>query len=288
MSAIAPEPISDALFLSRLRLNLRNRQVRDDLANSQALHRRVLDAVPQISREGNYLLYRVDPLGESLLNGATLLVQSQVEPDWSRLPEGYLIAADAYDGDLDGDAQVKDIAVSYGGIQAGNLFRFRLRASPTKRVPWNVFKDACPAKAASQEACRTDRNPGKLNGPRVPVTDYSIEKVLWERAHPGKEYKHSKTSDEMLREWLVRKGSDHGFLVADLVIRPDPLTGDMQRGQKSNAKGGKIGLSHKAIVFDGVLKVIDLVAFHEALRRGIGSGKAYGFGLLSIRRLRGA
>jgi len=283
------EPIPDALFLSRLSLNLRHRQVRDDLANSQALHRRVLDAVPQTNRDGNNLLYRVDPLGESLLNGAVLLVQSQVEPDWSRLPEGYLVASGDYGLELesDGDVPVKDISASYGGIQAGNLFRFRLRASPTKRIPWKVFKDAYPIKAAAREACRPDRAHGKHNGPRVPVTDYSIEQLLWERVHPGEKYVHPETSDQMLQTWLVRKGSDHGFVVADLVIRPDPLTGDMQRGSKLNAKGDKIDLSHKAIVFDGVLKVTDLDAFQDALRQGIGSGKAYGFGLLSIRRLRG-
>jgi len=99
---------------------------------------------------------------------------------------------------------------------------------------------------------------------------------------------HSKTSDEMLQTWLIRKGSDHGFVVADLVIRPDPLTGDMQRGSKMGDDGKPKALSHKAIVFDGVLKVTDLAAFQDALRQGIGSGKAYGFGLLSIRRLRGA
>jgi len=275
----------NVLYLSRLSLNLRNRGVRDDLANSQALHRRVLDAFPQTSREANGLLYRVDPVGESLLNGATLLAQSVSEPDWSRLPDGYLVAPDGYGLDLDGDAQVKDIAASYGGIRVGDLFRFRLRASPTKRIAWDVFRDAYPERAAIRERGRPDRDPRKLNGPRVPVTDYTIEKILWERAHPGEKYEHPESSESMLHAWMVRKGREHGFLVADLQIRPDPLTGDMQYGQKTGADGKPQGLSHKAIVFDGVLKITDLDAFQTALRQGIGSGKAYGFGLLSIRRV---
>lgn len=280
----AHEMMTTSLYLSRLSLNLRSRHVRDDLANSQALHRRMLDAFPHASREANGLLYRIDPAGSSLLHGATVLAQSVAEPDWGTLPEGYLATSGEFGFDLDGDAQVKDIAATYGGIRAGDLFRFRLRASPTKRIAWEAFRRAYPERAAHQEARRPDRSPRKLNGPRVPITDYTIDKILWERDHPGETYRHPESAESMLHAWMVRKGCEHGFLVADLGIRPDPLTGDMQYGQKSGDDGTKLALAHKAVVFDGVLKVADLDAFQRALRQGIGSGKAYGFGLLSIRR----
>jgi CRISPR system Cascade subunit CasE len=37
-----------------------------------------------------------------------------------------------------------------------------------------------------------------------------------------------------------------------------------------------------AVVFEGVLQVTDAVKFRETLQKGIGSGKAYGFGLMSV------
>lgn len=37
-------------------------------------------------------------------------------------------------------------------------------------------------------------------------------------------------------------------------------------------------------MFDGVLGVTDAEAFRVALREGVGPAKAFGFGLLSIRR----
>ena len=38
----------------------------------------------------------------------------------------------------------------------------------------------------------------------------------------------------------------------------------------------------RGVVFDGHLRVTDERAFKAALANGIGSGKAYGFGLMSI------
>jgi CRISPR system Cascade subunit CasE len=37
-----------------------------------------------------------------------------------------------------------------------------------------------------------------------------------------------------------------------------------------------------SVLFEGVLQVTDPDGFRETLATGIGSGKAYGFGLLSI------
>lgn len=50
---------------------------------------------------------------------------------------------------------------------------------------------------------------------------------------------------------------------------------------------GKPNLTFGAVLFEGVLRVTDAAAFRAALERGIGSGKAYGFGLLSVAPARG-
>jgi CRISPR system Cascade subunit CasE len=261
------------LFLSRLCLNLRNRQVRKDLANSQAMHRRLLDAFPGQSRAENGLLYRIDPMLGDHLQAVTALVQSTFQPNWSQLPDDYLLIDCGFGRELDGGVLFKNISAVYGAIQTGAIFQFRLRASPTKRIPWNIWRKSRPSQA--QEMVAIGRKP---NGPRVPVTLLSEEEAsLPPHLRPS--------ADDKLREWLIRKGAQHGFQVADVQSRPDPLTGDMQMGVKRRNED-ECKLAHKAIVFEGVLRVSDADAFRQALVDGVGSGKAYGFGLLSLSRLR--
>jgi CRISPR system Cascade subunit CasE len=43
-------------------------------------------------------------------------------------------------------------------------------------------------------------------------------------------------------------------------------------------------LTHQAVLYVGALAVRDNTAFLQAYKKGIGSGKAFGFGLLSLAR----
>jgi len=45
-------------------------------------------------------------------------------------------------------------------------------------------------------------------------------------------------------------------------------------------------MTFSSVVFEGRLKVVDRVLFLESIKNGIGSGKAYGFGLLSVAKIR--
>ena len=47
-------------------------------------------------------------------------------------------------------------------------------------------------------------------------------------------------------------------------------------------RGSRQPVTFEAALFDGRLIITDKDSFLNALRQGIGSGKAYGFGLLSI------
>lgn len=81
------------MYLSRLILNPRSREVRRDLADCQAMHRRVMAAFPDGLPEGEAraslgVLYRCDQGRDGRL---VLLVQSRVAPEWSGLAEGYLL-----------------------------------------------------------------------------------------------------------------------------------------------------------------------------------------------------
>ncbi|PJF22968.1 MAG: type I-E CRISPR-associated protein Cas6/Cse3/CasE [Phototrophicales bacterium] len=85
--------------------------------------------------------------------------------------------------------------------------------------------------------------------------------------------RHAIYQEDALFTWLVRKGQQHGFTFDQLDVRAAKL------GKRF---GKKRSQTWHVVQFDGVLKIIDAAAFNEALINGIGSGKAFGFGLLSI------
>jgi CRISPR system Cascade subunit CasE len=82
-------------------------------------------------------------------------------------------------------------------------------------------------------------------------------------------------SREELVTWIQRKGEQSGFAVEVETLRTTP------RSREYFQKNGVSGL-HSAVEFQGMLTVIDPVKFRQAFRRGIGSAKAFGFGLLVI------
>ena len=55
-------------------------------------------------------------------------------------------------------------------------------------------------------------------------------------------------------------------------------------GRHRDGADSQMAMTFGSVLFDGELEVNDANAFRAALRSGIGSGKAYGFGLLSIAR----
>jgi CRISPR system Cascade subunit CasE len=83
---------------------------------------------------------------------------------------------------------------------------------------------------------------------------------------------------EELVDWIKRKGEQGGFLVNEGTLRT------FSRRREYFVKKGRPGL-HSAVEFQGVLTVTDPARFHETFTRGIGSAKAFGFGLLVIARI---
>lgn len=226
------------MFLSRLLLDPRDRTCRRDLADLQALHRRVMAAFPGgASRDGRAahgVLWRVEPAGR--LGRLMLLVQSATPPDWSRLPDGYLATPE----------EVKQIDEALAAIRVGSRLQFRLVANPTRKIDTKSGLDGV-----------------RRNGRRVPLR-----------------------GDEALLAWLVRKAQDAGFSVADdptsaarrVVVRPlGDLIGWRGAGRMSAAR-----LTFRGAAFDGILEVTDADRLREAIVAGIGPGKAYGYGLLSL------
>ena len=234
------------MYLSRLELNLRSRAVQRDLADCQELHRTLLKAFPNLPggrvRQDSGLLYREDDGRNGIVK---ILVQSKLEPDWSFLKEGYLIRCEG----------PKQIDRSYEKLHDGQVLSFVLKANPTRKTGTSL---------------KTEHTTGtKKNGTRKFITDIN----------------------EQL-QWIARKGKDGGFElvsvkvgvgVFDVDIRPETIVkGQKQIKNCSNNSPNTKELTFGSVLFSGHLKITDQNKFVETVCGGIGSGKAYGFGLLSL------
>lgn len=93
--------------------------------------------------------------------------------------------------------------------------------------------------------------------------------------------------------WLLRKGIQHGFHLSQPAIACDSsekhTTVDVQISQAIMLRGrqhaGNV-VRVFSVLFDGILRVTDPSLFIDALRTGIGHGKCFGLGLLSVAPLR--
>lgn len=205
------------MYLSRLILNSRNRAVQRDLASPHEMHRTVMRGFPEnLDEHEERILYRLDQIerGDQLC----LLVQSQLEPDWTQLDPSYLAQVDM-DNPAFKHFELRPVN--------GQRFTFRLRANPTRRLSQSVGND---------------------KGKRVGL--YKIDEQI---------------------QWLNRKAASGGFIVESVLPT-----------QQHRADDRKRDLKFLSVQFDGILCVTDAAPFAFALANGIGAGKAFGFGLLSV------
>lgn len=202
------------MFLSKLLLNPRSRQVQMELSHPYELHRTLLRAFPHHDQGGpGRVLYRVEHDRDA--NLITILVQSICPPKWSALSVSHDYFYEP--------PQFKEFNPVF---HLGQMLRFRLRANPTVK------------------------RKGKLLG------------LL-------------KQEDQLA--WLRRKAAQGGFALVSVRMIPEGI----MRSRKT-VKNQSNDMSHFAVCFDGLLQVQDPNAFYNTLAAGIGRGKAFGFGLLSV------
>ena len=123
------------MYLSRLILNPRSRQVRNELADPYELHRTVCKAFPdglfkaERSEENvTNILFRVDLHPRTYI--PTLLVQSRQKPNWDFLSlekKDYLLGENDLPLDVENPA-IKEMDLK---LSEGQVLTFRLRANPT-------------------------------------------------------------------------------------------------------------------------------------------------------------
>lgn len=251
------------IFLSKLILNPKNKFVHRNLANCYELHRTVLSGFPQKNNNNQgarskfKVLYRLE---SDNYNEIIILIQSDIEPDWTRLRSGFLLKnSNNSQGYI-----TKDITKMYNNLQNEMLLRFKLLANPTRKINTSTKKDRMNGKT-------------KNNGQRVPITD-----------------------EIKLIQWMTRKGVVNGFEIMSLKtppnilnirIRNDGMLNGIKKISQKKANNQEknqsehFKLSFYGVEFEGILKIINSKLFIKAMKQGIGSGKAFGFGFLTIARI---
>ncbi|MBF2035776.1 MAG: type I-E CRISPR-associated protein Cas6/Cse3/CasE [Leptolyngbyaceae cyanobacterium T60_A2020_046] len=205
------------MYLSKLVLNARETLVLRDLSNAHKFHQRIMQAFPDENSRENprqdwHVLFRHEP------DSDVVLVQSALEPDWSKLPDRYLC-----------DSATKQVNFTVDQLSAQHIFQFRLRANPSKRDP------------------KTKKTIGFYHRP-----------------------------DQLA--WLERQGDRCGFRLHSADVIPSPNV----FGQKGD---GAAPIRITTALFQGVLEVTTPEPFLAVLQRGLGRGKSYGCGLLSLARV---
>ncbi|MFJ1913231.1 type I-E CRISPR-associated protein Cas6/Cse3/CasE [Streptomyces sp. NPDC088147] len=207
------------LWLTRLVLDPRNREVARDLASAVSLHRRIMslfpDNVGSQARHDLGVLFRVED-GPA---GSHLLIQSGHEPDIKRLPDGY------------GQAWTKPLTPMLDFLSPGLPLRYRIAANPI-------------------------RKPGKTTREL-----YGLKPIV-------------PLSGDAARQWWLRQAQQSGLHIHAAHASPlSPVGGQRARGQR---------IHHARCLFEGTATVADPDLLRRRVAEGIGRGKSYGCGLLSL------
>jgi len=242
------------LYLSRLRFDSRNRAAAINLSRPYELHRTLLRAFPNAEQGGpGRVLFRTESTSMKRAPEATVIVQSEKEPDWIQAgreyPAGLLLAL----------PECRTLPTTFA---MGAVLRFRLRANPTKKTG-TVLKSE---RLAMKE--RGTKDP-KRHGRRVPVRaeDYDLD---------SKDTPLSIT----FHRWLEDRSQRHGFRLVEPL--EDTLNAEAGYVYFNKTQDPSKGQRLRSVSYDGLLEIVDPARFSEALRGGIGPAKAFGFGLLSI------
>lgn len=222
--------------LFRIHLNPRCKEARRDLADPYQMHATLCRAFfPEETRcPPGSLLWRLEP--ETDREGRPrVLIQSCEIPDWSRIPVPEWLAKD--------DPGKTPFYFEPNAIQAGQTFRFRLRANP----------------------CRTvhGRRQGLMN------RDAQMEWLQRKGDRHGYVLAEPKSAD-----YFDFLSQPPGYAYSDCRVTYEQMLRGRQHG------GNTIQVF--SVLFEGHLSVTDPTGFRSALENGIGHGKVMGLGLLSV------
>ncbi len=231
------------MYLSLLRGDARARPVQHALGDCRVLHRDLMRCFPTLPDEAHPRA----AVGLLYRIEPTLTATVRVLAQSLTEPDWSRLPEWC---DVEG---VKPLDTFYGQIVTGQTLTLRLRANATK--------------------CAADRPEG--GGHLINVRRAALSKP-----------------DEQTA-WLERAAARGGFALgtvrvaqrdADGMIRGMVAVPDIRIAPEADVYGGRgeKGLTFGSALFEGRLTVTDAARFRQTLLGGVGRGKAFGFGLLSV------
>lgn len=240
-------------YLSRILLNPLRTQSQRMLRNPQVLHAAVLGG---LSRQPvtERVLWRLETPNQHQL---AVLVLTESAPSWE-----HLIEQAGWPSTDEPQALVKPYQPLLNQVQRGRNFAFRLKANPVSAT----------------------KNPAAASEAQL--------KQLAETRPRGVRVSHRKLPDQLA--WLTGRLGRCGCTVltdtvADVEVPAVRVT-DRHRlnFSKSGWRPDTPNVVLESATFEGLLRIDDPEAARQALLCGVGAGKAYGFGLLTLAPPRGA
>lgn len=230
-------------YLSRIWLNPLRTKTQSYLRNRHALHATVLGG---LSRQPvtERVLWRLDTADRHRLG---LLVLTRTRPSWE-----HLVEQAGWPGSDDPQALIRPYQPLLDQVTRGRQFAFRLHANTVGAVKK-------PMKPSPQQRARLTATT-RPRGARVPHRTVGHQ-LTW---------LHSR-----LEKWGFQPlAGDHGptaYLVAQQQLR---FT------KHDNNQPRRITL--QTATFEGLVEIIDPQAAQSSLLDGVGPGKAYGLGLITL------
>jgi CRISPR system Cascade subunit CasE len=259
------------MFITRLRLNTGRPSAQRMLSSPRVLHATLMGAfreTPQgtgAASDTARVLWRVDRWNEAY---AVLNVVSACEPDLTRFVEQAGWPSSTQPGTPGWETLPYHPLLDH--LAEGDVWDFKLTANPVhcvRRGEGEAFKRVAHSTARHQRKWLLDRQ--EQSGFQV------LEAEAPRQARGTAEVHHSSATDRCRP--LGVHGTRHQLRVSGGRELTFP-------GKTHATDGRTQTISLVTVTFEGRLQVSDPVALRHALTRGIGKAKAYGCGLMTLRR----
>lgn len=198
------------------------------------------------------LLFRIDNTIADHTARAVILVQSKLKPDWDYAFQNARMFL----------AAPPEVRVLDTEVAAGEVYRFRIRINLSKK-----------SKTSKGGVDLTSPRPG-LDSKGRPKAQSKRVSLTWD-SHQDPE--------EVIHAWFNGKGKANGFEVREFrLLHMGRVIGSKPNRGTDTSQGPTRRMTFQSALLEGSLTVSDEAAFACALSGGIGSAKAFGFGLLSL------
>lgn len=210
------------MYLSLLRLDPRSRRAITEAARPYELHRSLMSAFPDRQAGGpGRVLFRLDK--DRQTGNVSVLVQSEKEPDWSRLNDSTAFVREHKTKPFDPRP-----------VQ-GQTLRFRLRANPTRRMADSGKRQGLLEEEAQRQWLQRKGGEG---GFEVVNATLTVEGLAQDKMTDADDRKHDLSMLSVRFDGVLR------------VVEPDAFRQTVEQGIGS-AKGFGFGLLSIAPVSRG-------------------------------------